>query len=422
MSDIFRASVLSRLPPPTRAPWAADINGDGDGDDDDDMLEELDDDFEEEEDGLGELPSLGRPSSSSSSLNNGGSSASAASSSAKPGPSSSRASRGKKPRNAFGIDLSPISPSSYFSQALEVSPPESVLTFRAYYSPPTVARGDNVKDGSTGNGNRNNNGSVLVCHHGAGSSGTTFALLAKGITDKSRGTLGLLTFDARGHGKTRLREDVSGATTKKVSSDVELELSFDNLQNDFISFLSEVFPSPSEAPDFLLLGHSMGASPIVSSSSRLQAKGYTVSGVIILDVVEGTAVESLPLMKSILAQRPSNFKSIQEAIEWHLSSGAVRNPESARVSVPALFVPEPNKPGVGAHADQNQNQIQTQDQDQDQGQAQGVVWRTDLMATSMYWEGWYINLSSHFLAARGAKLLVLAGQERLDKELMVGQM
>lgn len=35
---------------------------------------------------------------------------------------------------------------------------------------------------------------------------------------------------------------------------------------------------------------------------------------------------------------------------------------------------------------------------------------------------WYLHLSSHFLAARSGKLLVLAGQERLDKELMVGQM
>jgi protein phosphatase methylesterase 1 len=35
---------------------------------------------------------------------------------------------------------------------------------------------------------------------------------------------------------------------------------------------------------------------------------------------------------------------------------------------------------------------------------------------------WYAGLSSRFLAARCARLLVLAGSERLDKELMVGQM
>lgn len=48
-----------------------------------------------------------------------------------------------------------------------------------------------------------------------------------------------------------------------------------------------------------------------------------------------------------------------------LTSGAVRNKESARVSVPSLVVPKP-------------------------GRADGsldVIWRTDLMATSSFWEG-----------------------------------
>ena len=36
--------------------------------------------------------------------------------------------------------------------------------------------------------------------------------------------------------------------------------------------------------------------------------------------------------------------------------------------------------------------------------------------------GWFTGLSGKFLAARTARLLVLAGTERLDKELMIGQM
>lgn len=36
--------------------------------------------------------------------------------------------------------------------------------------------------------------------------------------------------------------------------------------------------------------------------------------------------------------------------------------------------------------------------------------------------GWFRGLSSSFLAIRTARLLVLAGTERLDKELMIGQM
>lgn len=50
------------------------------------------------------------------------------------------------------------------------------------------------------------------------------------------------------------------------------------------------------------------------------------------------------------------------------------------------------------------------------------VWRTDLAGTKPYWENWFTGLSKKFLEARGGKLLILAGTDRLDKELMIGQM
>lgn len=36
--------------------------------------------------------------------------------------------------------------------------------------------------------------------------------------------------------------------------------------------------------------------------------------------------------------------------------------------------------------------------------------------------GWFKGLSGKFLAARTARILILAGTDRLDKELMIGQM
>lgn len=36
--------------------------------------------------------------------------------------------------------------------------------------------------------------------------------------------------------------------------------------------------------------------------------------------------------------------------------------------------------------------------------------------------GWFKGLSNAFLTTRAARLLVLAGTDRLDKELMIGQM
>jgi pimeloyl-ACP methyl ester carboxylesterase len=91
-------------------------------------------------------------------------------------------------------DLSPISPATYFSQALQVNPEGYPCAFRAYYTPSTLSTAPQ----STNGGKK---ASLLVCHHGAGSSGTTFSALAKEVQGKSKGELGVLTFDARGHGK-----------------------------------------------------------------------------------------------------------------------------------------------------------------------------------------------------------------------------
>ena len=50
------------------------------------------------------------------------------------------------------------------------------------------------------------------------------------------------------------------------------------------------------------------------------------------------------------------------------------------------------------------------------------TWAVDLSKTEPHWRGWFENLSNNFLAAPAAKLLMLAGVDRLDKDLTVGQM
>ena len=80
----------------------------------------------------------------------------------------------------------PISGASYFYEAVQVNVPESNLDFRVYYTPPQTT------DGSPG--------SVMVCHHGAGFAGLSFALFAGEVTSLSNGELGVLAIDARRHG------------------------------------------------------------------------------------------------------------------------------------------------------------------------------------------------------------------------------
>ncbi|OCF61135.1 protein phosphatase methylesterase 1 [Kwoniella mangroviensis CBS 10435] len=337
MSDAFRKAMANKLPqlPRTKAPWAEEA---------DEGQEELQE--EEEEDGLGNLHAALPP-----------------------------------PTKYGSTDLTPLSASSFFQQALEVTPSSSSTTFRVYLTPPNASNGKGK-------------GTYLVCHHGAGASGLSFAALAKHVRESSHGELGVLAFDCRNHGKT--------STAGPSSS--EQDLSLPTLQNDFLALIQHIFPDAKESPSLILLGHSMGAAPILSSAPTLQKKGYTIPGVIVLDVVEGTAIEALPLMKSILSQRPTQFRSVVDAIHWHLTSNTLRDTEAARVSVPSFLIPDPSNSNNGGGGGEKQ------------------IWRTDLLATEPYWEEWYIGLSKRFLEAKCARLLVLAGQERLDKELMVGQM
>ena len=50
------------------------------------------------------------------------------------------------------------------------------------------------------------------------------------------------------------------------------------------------------------------------------------------------------------------------------------------------------------------------------------VWRTALGPSAPFWEGWYRGLSELFLSVKVPKVLMLAGTDRLDKTLTIGQM
>ncbi|KZT73526.1 protein phosphatase methylesterase, partial [Daedalea quercina L-15889] len=276
-------------------------------------------------------------------------------------------------------ELTPLSASVYFTQATQVAVQDSGLDVRAYYTPPRASEGGDT-------------GTVMVCHHGAGQSALTFALAAGEITQLSRGECGVLALDCRGHGKTVT------TTPRPGPEGGEEDFSIQTLTSDFVNTLKVVYPDPSTAPTLLLVGHSLGGSVIVRACPVLQEFKYRITGVAVLDIVEEFTLEALPMMHSLLDARPDGFGSQEEAIEWHLKTNAVRNPLSARVSVPAMIQPAP------------------------EGTSPPWIWRTPLRSTAPYWTSWFTSLSKLFLSARTARLLVLAGTERLDRELMIGQM
>jgi protein phosphatase methylesterase 1 len=77
----------------------------------------------------------------------------------------------------------------------------------------------------------------------------------------------------------------------------------------------------------------MGGSVVVRAVPKLLELKYKVSGVAVLDVVEGlihlhgrgitaswnvigSAIDALPHMHSLLNARPDGFDTVEEAIEW----------------------------------------------------------------------------------------------------------
>ena len=60
----------------------------------------------------------------------------------------------------------------------------------------------------------------------------------------------------------------------------------------------------------------MGGSVLVRAAPRLMSTKYRLTGVAVLDVVEGFTLDALPHMHSLLDTRPDGFDSMEEAIEW----------------------------------------------------------------------------------------------------------
>lgn len=111
--------------------------------------------------------------------------------------------------------------------------------------------------------------------------------------------------------------------------------------NDFLCNYSDVGEIllklyPETAPPIMIIGHSMGGAIAVHIASLELVP--SLIGIAVIDVVEGTAMEALASMQSFLRSRPQNFKSIQQAIEWCVRSGQIRNTDSAKVSMPGQII------------------------------------------------------------------------------------
>lgn len=228
-------------------------------------------------------------------------------------------------------------------------------------------------------------GPLFVMHHGAGSSGLSFAVVGSEIRKKLP-SAGILSLDARGHGST------------VTPGETPLDYSLETLRTDLLSVIQQTQQKMGwkELPPIVLVGHSLGGA-VVTDLAKSFALGSSLLGYTVLDVVEGSAMDALQSMTTYLSTRPTGFASLQAGIDWHIRSRTVRNSVSARTSVPALLT-------------------------EVSGDSRPWKWRTNLAATEPFWSDWFVGLSKKFLEAKGGKMLILAGTDRLDKELTIGQM
>eukprot|EP00775_Hariotina_reticulata_P011607 gene11607-11751_t len=219
-------------------------------------------------------------------------------------------------------------------------------------------------------------GAVVFCLHGGGYTGLTWSLVAQQLKSKYR----VVAMDLRGHGLTHTSNDMDFAK--------------DVMSEDIVEVWNALFSAVPDKTPTLLVGHSMGGALAVWTAATKQITG--LEGVVVIDVVEGTAIAALPHMMGVLNSRPALFISLEAACSWAVCSGTCKNKEMAGVSLPSQL--------------------------QQAGPSSSWTWRTPLAASRPYWEGWYHGLSDTFLALPVPKMLLLAGTDRLDKSLTIGQM
>jgi protein phosphatase methylesterase 1 len=171
-----------------------------------------------------------------------------------------------------------------------------------------------------------NKGHVFICMHGAGHSSQSFAALAKHLKNDYI----VCAFDFRGHGDNSMAN--------------EHDLSEETLVGDAIAAIRYINTTLFSEASVIIVGHSMGGSIATKATAKIGVDHSTeqwakqISGLFVIDVVEGSAMEALPFMENIVMSRPPEFKSLSSVIQWAVKTGQVKDLESARVSMPPQVV------------------------------------------------------------------------------------
>ncbi|KAG0686976.1 Protein phosphatase methylesterase 1 [Pichia californica] len=247
---------------------------------------------------------------------------------------------------------------------------------------------------------------IFIGHHGAGSNGLTFIELAKYLKIQSKNlnyskNPGFFTFDMRGHGKTNLINNSNDNYNLSIEC---LQNDFSFILNNFINLMIKKFKNFS----IYLIGHSLGGSILTKFLFNIQQQDNNsnfnplylkfIKSLILIDIVEETAINSLNLMDNYLMNLPLSFPNLNFAINWHIKNNLRFNLNSCNYTIPSILF-----------------------KDKISNNYKFII---DLNLTKNYWLNWFKNLSNNFILINNSisKLLILANNDYLDKNLIIGQM
>lgn len=229
---------------------------------------------------------------------------------------------------------------------------------------------------------------VLLLHHGAGYTAQTWLALISQLQQVLPNVC-FVSWDMRGH----------GASADPSSSQQPTEMNLKSLVEDVEEVIRAIAAETPKQLEFFLCGHSLGAA-VLSAFAAKNAGKFRCHGLVMIDIIEDTAVSALERMPAILTDIPTHFANFEEALKWSLQGAHSHHFPGSRAT------------------DFIKNSLKSQLVER-HGR---LEWIADLSAMQPFWNDWFAGLTDNFLSFAGSRMLVLAGTDYMDRKMTVAQM